>query len=417
MHMPVTPRRVLWSAALAAALLVPAVASAQPGGPGGGRGGRGGFGGDPNQFFDMLSQGRDVIIRSQVDPRMLRMFDRIGIQGEQITRQQFVEGMQKAQMQGGGGGGRGPGSPGGPTPAGPAGPGGPPGADGGSRWSGGAGGGGGGLDTFLEYRFRQYDRRGDGRLTADEVPDELKAEFKKWDANEDGFIDLAEYKSFAVARMQQLQQDRGGDLSNYVPGVSPPRPEEEERKPPTFYRAGKLPKDIPSWFTEYDTNQDAQIDLCEWRKAGQPVNKFLEMDRNGDGVLSVEEVMRYVHLSSPNPDGSAVVSANPSDMGSRPGFGAPGGPGGFGSGRPSFGPGSFGRPGFGSQGSPSPGDAISGGDPNARRDKTGGGQRDGSNGKDRSSFRGPGGGQSGPSGPGGGRGTRGQRPGGDNPPG
>src|SRR5947209_1096085 len=61
---------------------------------GGGRGVPGGGGGDPSQFFNQMSGGKDVWLRTETDPRMQRMFDRIALQvgstNGQITRQQFM---------------------------------------------------------------------------------------------------------------------------------------------------------------------------------------------------------------------------------------------------------------------------------------------------------------------------------------
>jgi hypothetical protein len=55
-------------------------------------------GGDPNQFFDMLSGGKDVIKRDDLQPAMQRLFDRIaqseGITNGQMTRDQFKEAMK-----------------------------------------------------------------------------------------------------------------------------------------------------------------------------------------------------------------------------------------------------------------------------------------------------------------------------------
>src|SRR4051812_8162249 len=80
-----------------------------PGMPGGG-GGRQFFGGgngggspesgrqnfrmgDPNQMFDMMAQGKDVITRNDVQPMFQRMFDsmaeRMGVTNGQMSRQQF----------------------------------------------------------------------------------------------------------------------------------------------------------------------------------------------------------------------------------------------------------------------------------------------------------------------------------------
>src|ERR1043166_4942620 len=84
------------------------------GAPGGGFGGmgRGGMGSfDPDQIFNMISGGKDVIVRDQLDPNMQRMFDRMaqraGITNGQLTREQYKDSMQKmmAQFQQGGGGG------------------------------------------------------------------------------------------------------------------------------------------------------------------------------------------------------------------------------------------------------------------------------------------------------------------------
>src|SRR5436305_659424 len=80
----------------------------QGGGPGG-FGGRGMRGGDPNQFFDMLAKGKDVINRDELDPMQQRMFDGIaqrnGLTGNSITRQQFSAAMsaQASRMNNGAG--------------------------------------------------------------------------------------------------------------------------------------------------------------------------------------------------------------------------------------------------------------------------------------------------------------------------
>ena len=86
-------------------------------GPQGGGGFRqGGF--DPNAMFNMMSGGKDTLVRSSItDPQMLqrfdRMADRIGITNGQITREQFSGMMQQrggrqggdlAAAAGGGGG-------------------------------------------------------------------------------------------------------------------------------------------------------------------------------------------------------------------------------------------------------------------------------------------------------------------------
>jgi hypothetical protein len=50
---------------------------------------------------------------------------------------------------------------------------------------------------------------------------------------------------------------------------------------------------LPAWFEQLDTNQDGQVSLYEWRVSGRPIAEFLCMDRNDDGFLTAEEVLRY----------------------------------------------------------------------------------------------------------------------------
>lgn len=70
------------------------------------------------------------------------------------------------------------------------------------------------------------------------------------------------------------------------------RNKEEEEKPMVALRYGKLPKDVPSWFEEYDFDKDGQIALWEWRKAGQPIWEFEDYDLNKDGFITPDEYIR-----------------------------------------------------------------------------------------------------------------------------
>jgi hypothetical protein len=101
-----------------------------------------------------------------------------------------------------------------------------------------------------------------------------------------------------VARPELRSMTGGGD--SLPPSASPPAlPREEENRPraedqrPIVYRAGKLPKGLPAWFAQLDTDRDGQVGLYEWKAAGKPISAFLAMDANGDGFLTVEEVLRF----------------------------------------------------------------------------------------------------------------------------
>jgi hypothetical protein len=62
---------------------------------------------------------------------------------------------------------------------------------------------------------------------------------------------------------------------------------------PLVYHSFNLPKELPAWFQQLDTNHDAQIGLYEWKVSGRPIAEFQKMDRNNDGFLTVEEVLLY----------------------------------------------------------------------------------------------------------------------------
>jgi uncharacterized protein (TIGR03067 family) len=54
---------------------------------------------------------------------------------------------------------------------------------------------------------------------------------------------------------------------------------------------GIVPEGLPPWFEKLDTNEDGQISLLEWRKAGKKVEDFRKLDVNGDGFITADEVL------------------------------------------------------------------------------------------------------------------------------
>ncbi|HEV2948448.1 MAG TPA: EF-hand domain-containing protein [Gemmataceae bacterium] len=268
----------------------------------GGGGGGGGF--DPAQMFDRFANGKEVWTRADAanNPWGQGMFDRIAqsmnITNGQITREQFTTYMQQQRNNWGGGGGRrgnrqnngAPGATPGGTPANGSSPG-APGGDSGNQPNG--------SDQWAERMFQRLDANGDGLLNNDEMPEALRAEREKWDTNKDGFIDLNEYKAYFRAVMQQRMAEGGGWNQNWQgggmpePGMALIPVEDEPIKKAAVYRAGNLPKDIPSWFSQYDTDGDGQIGLYEWKATGESMEKFRQIDRNNDGFLTIDEVLRY----------------------------------------------------------------------------------------------------------------------------
>jgi len=68
----------------------------------------------------------------------------------------------------------------------------------------------------------------------------------------------------------------------------------EDNDRPIVYRAGRLPADLPGWFDRLDRDRDGQVGLYEWRDSDWPVEDFQRLDRNGDGFLTIAEIMSAV---------------------------------------------------------------------------------------------------------------------------
>lgn len=258
-----------------------------PGGgfPGGGFPGGGGFGGgfgnrDPNQMFDFLAKGRGYFLvtdTNRLREPLTQFLQGKGITNGQVTRELFAA--YNEQVKSG-------------LASGPGGFSSPDRGPGGPSFSMNPQGGGNPLDTLnqlAETEFKIRDRNGDGFLNQDEMPDQLKSELSKWDANRDNLINLDEFKVYYVARMQSR---RGGRDQSPNPVTIILEDEDLETRP-VVYRAGKLPtKELPSWFMELDTNKDGQVALYEWYKGGKDVDEFRDWDRDNDGFITAEEALR-----------------------------------------------------------------------------------------------------------------------------
>lgn len=152
--------------------------------------------------------------------------------------------------------------------------------------------------------FLKLDLNGDGVLGPEEMSESLRQERARWDTNGNGSIDLDEYWAFYQGRLRslaeqvasgqiELKSGKGGSNGNLVPM-------NEGNPRPVVYRGDKLPAGLPAWFTQFDAEGDGQIGLYEWKKTGRPFAEFDGMDRNGDGFITVPELLYSMSQQSGN---------------------------------------------------------------------------------------------------------------------
>src|SRR5262249_39674756 len=118
--------------------------------------------------------------------------------------------------------------------------------------------------------------------------------------NKDNAIHLTEFTAYYKDRLARRGGWGNGQWGQ--DGQAAP-PEEEKRR--IVYRVGKLPpelKTVAPWFEELDKDKDGQVGLYEWKAAGKSTKEFLTMDKNADGFLTVEEVLRFHKLSAKKDD-------------------------------------------------------------------------------------------------------------------
>jgi Ca2+-binding EF-hand superfamily protein len=89
--------------------------------------------------------------------------------------------------------------------------------------------------------------------------------------------------SYRVERAPSIVQPRRSPPANAKRAVS---------------HAGTLPSNLPAWFKDCDTGADGQVALYEWKRKKRAARDFHEYDLNGDGFITIEELVRSGHFTS-----------------------------------------------------------------------------------------------------------------------
>ena len=154
-----------------------------------------------------------------------------------------------------------------------------------------------GMDQQAALAFQRRDLDGNGVLDWDEMEASLRDNLAYWDVNRDNFIDLAEYKFFYRSKMEGRQARRQARAEDAVRmhfhGYDVPDLSELDKRP-VVYRFGHMPDGLPDWFTELDIDEDGQIGLYEWQQTGKSNEEFEAIDRNGDGLITAEELLYFM---------------------------------------------------------------------------------------------------------------------------
>lgn len=141
------------------------------------------------------------------------------------------------------------------------------------------------VQSIAERTFASLDRNGDGLLNTDEMSATLTTELGQWDANGDGLISREEYRAYFQARVARQQLITEGEalagLANSLVSLAAQTPVAAQR----FTPAG-----LPSWFGELDPRATGQISLFQWMSSGRSEAGFHQLDRNHDGLVTIEEV-------------------------------------------------------------------------------------------------------------------------------
>ena len=131
-------------------------------------------------------------------------------------------------------------------------------------------------------RIKESDKNKDGKITKDELPEQMQRMFPRIDTNQDGAIDREE---LAVMEKRMAQRGQGGQRPEGQPGQRPEGQPGQRPQNPQGQGRGLPPLPV---LQALDANHDGEISGDEIANA---VKALKSLDKDGNGKLTMEELM------------------------------------------------------------------------------------------------------------------------------
>jgi len=186
----------------------------------------------------------------------------------------------------------------------------PGGGPGGAGQSRGSGGSEPNAKTGRGDPIQRFDKNGDGKISQEEAPPMMKANFSRHDANGDGFIDSEEAKSLPSRGSPTGNMGERPEAPDMAPLEGGPMGKSADRKPwienhlPELDTDGngvvsleEMTAEVENVFHGYDGDRDGRIAQKEAEEGrvhsamgGFVQQHFSELDTDHDGSVSLEEL-------------------------------------------------------------------------------------------------------------------------------
>jgi Ca2+-binding EF-hand superfamily protein len=141
--------------------------------------------------------------------------------------------------------------------------------------------------TDMIKRIKESDKNNDGKITKDELPEQMQRMFPRIDTNQDGAIDREE---LAVMEKRMAERGQGGQRPDGQPGQRPDgqRPDGQPgQRPQNPQGQGRGLPPLPV-LQALDANHDGEISSDEIANA---VKALKSLDKDGNGKLTMDELM------------------------------------------------------------------------------------------------------------------------------